>query len=62
MSLKIKMLCTLANDGEIRLAPINDAANTVSTRGIDLLKSKDALPALKQNDVYVVEITATPQA
>jgi hypothetical protein len=57
--MKTKVLCTLANKDDVRLAPVNDSGNTIQIRGLDIVGSTDPLP-FKQNELYTIEIKVAP--
>lgn len=59
--MRIRMLCTLANRDDTRLAPINSPDNTIACRGIDIKLLSDDQPSLEQGEGYEVEILVKKQ-
>ena len=53
--MKTKVLCTLANRDDVRLAPVNDPANTIQIRGLDIVGSTEPT-TFKVGDIYTIEI------
>ena len=60
--MKTKMVCIVANQGDVRFAPINDPGNDSSVRGLDLtaLPAESDRPAFVVGDVYEVTFIFRP--
>jgi hypothetical protein len=55
--MKTKVLCTLANKDDVRLAPVKSKDTTVAIRGLDLVGGD--VPELEKDAIYVLEFTLT---
>ena len=53
--MKTKVLCTLANKDDTRLAPVNDPANTIQIRGLDIVGATEDL-LFKVGELYTIEM------
>jgi len=53
--MKTRVLCTLANKDDTRLAPVNDPGNTITIRGLDITSSPEELP-FKVGEMYTIEM------